>query len=89
MRRCSLPLDLPIAIGAPLGRWHGSLSRRASEQNRVGRSHSDTTMIAGIYGMNFEFIPELEWRYGYFGVLLTIGTVCYLLYRGFKRNGWL
>jgi magnesium transporter len=47
------------------------------------------TAIAGIYGMNFEFMPELEWRYGYFLVLLVILGACVLLYRGFKRNGWL
>ena len=47
------------------------------------------TAIAGIYGMNFEYMPELEWRYGYFAVLLLIATVVLLLYRGFKRNGWL
>ncbi|SFN98143.1 magnesium transporter [Geodermatophilus obscurus] len=47
------------------------------------------TAIAGIYGMNFEFMPELEWRYGYFMVLLVIVVSCVLLYRGFKRNGWL
>jgi magnesium transporter len=47
------------------------------------------TAIAGIYGMNFEFIPELQWRFGYPLVLLVIVTACVLLYRGFKRNGWL
>lgn len=47
------------------------------------------TAIAGIYGMNFEFMPELEWRYGYFLVLTVILGACLLLYRGFKRNGWL
>jgi len=47
------------------------------------------TAIAGIYGMNFEYMPELTWRYGYFMVLAVIVTVCLLLYRGFKRNGWL
>jgi magnesium transporter len=47
------------------------------------------TAIAGIYGMNFEFMPELEWRYGYPLVLLVIFVSCALLYRGFKRNGWL
>jgi magnesium transporter len=47
------------------------------------------TAIAGIYGMNFEFMPELQWRYGYPTVLLVIVTACVLLYRGFKRNGWL
>jgi magnesium transporter len=47
------------------------------------------TAIAGIYGMNFEFMPELHWRFGYPLVLLVILTACVLLYRGFKRNGWL
>jgi magnesium transporter len=47
------------------------------------------TAIAGIYGMNFEFMPELQWRWGYPLVWLIILTACVLLYRGFKRNGWL
>jgi magnesium transporter len=47
------------------------------------------TLITGVYGMNFEFMPELQWRYGYFAVLVFIVVVCLLLYRGFKRNGWL
>jgi magnesium transporter len=47
------------------------------------------TAIAGIYGMNFEFMPELRWRYGYPVVLLLIVLACVFLYRGFKRNGWL
>ena len=47
------------------------------------------TLITGVYGMNFEHMPELSWRYGYPAVLLLIAVVCYLLYRGFKRNGWL
>ncbi|SDC48934.1 magnesium transporter [Geodermatophilus telluris] len=47
------------------------------------------TAIAGIYGMNFEFMPELRWRFGYPLVLLVILLACLLLYRGFKRNGWL
>jgi magnesium transporter len=47
------------------------------------------TAIAGIYGMNFEHMPELQWRFGYPLVLLVILSACLLLYRGFKRNGWL
>jgi magnesium transporter len=47
------------------------------------------TAIAGIYGMNFRYMPELDWRFGYPLVLLVIVTACVLLYRGFKRNGWL
>lgn len=47
------------------------------------------TAIAGIYGMNFRYMPELEWRWGYPLIWLVILTACFLLYRGFKRNGWL
>jgi len=47
------------------------------------------TFIAGIYGMNFKYMPELEWRWSYpalWGVILVIG-VCMLIY--FKRKRWL
>ena len=47
------------------------------------------TLIAGIYGMNFEHMPELSWRFGYPFALLLMAGLCVLLYRGFKRNGWL
>jgi magnesium transporter len=47
------------------------------------------TLITGLYGMNFRYMPELDWRWGYPAVLVLIVTVCVLLYRGFKRNGWL
>ena len=47
------------------------------------------TMIAGIYGMNFEHMPELEWRLGYPAVLVLIVSVCLFLYWRFKRAGWL
>jgi magnesium transporter len=47
------------------------------------------TAIAGIYGMNFRYMPELDWRWGYPLVLLIITVSCVMLYRGFRRNGWL
>jgi magnesium transporter len=47
------------------------------------------TMVGGIYGMNFEHMPELAWRYGYPTVLAVILTICLLLYWRFKRAGWL
>jgi magnesium transporter len=47
------------------------------------------TMIAGIYGMNFEHMPELGWRLGYPAVLAVIFTACLYLYWRFKRSGWL
>jgi len=47
------------------------------------------TMIAGIYGMNFDFMPELHERWGYPAVLLLMVVSCGLLFRAFKRSGWL
>ena len=47
------------------------------------------TMIAGIYGMNFDHMPELHWRYGYFVVLAVMVMICALLWRTFRRHGWL
>jgi len=47
------------------------------------------TMIAALYGMNFEHMPELESTYGYPLVLAFMATVCVLLYWRFRRSGWL
>ena len=47
------------------------------------------TAIAGIYGMNFEFMPELRWHYGYFAVWGVIVAVCGGLWLRFRRIGWL
>jgi len=45
------------------------------------------TAIAGIYGMNFKFMPELEWRYGYFVVLGVMAAISLGLYFYFKKRG--
>jgi magnesium transporter len=47
------------------------------------------TAIAGIYGMNFDDMPELRWSFGYPLVLAVMVTICAILYRYFKRVGWL
>jgi magnesium transporter len=47
------------------------------------------TAIAGIYGMNFDHMPELHTRWGYPAVLLVMVVACVSLYRGFKHSGWL
>jgi magnesium transporter len=47
------------------------------------------TMIAGIYGMNFDFMPELHQVWGYPAVLILMTTVCGVLYTTFRRNHWL
>ena len=47
------------------------------------------TMIAGIYGMNFDHMPELRWVWGYPAVILVMAVFEVVLYRLFKRRGWL
>jgi magnesium transporter len=47
------------------------------------------TAIAGVYGMNFGYMPELTWRYGYPAVLLLMAAVAVGLHRLFRRSGWL
>ncbi len=47
------------------------------------------TAFAGIWGMNFEGMPELHWRYGYPTALALIAVTCGVLYRRFKKSGWL
>jgi magnesium transporter len=47
------------------------------------------TAIAGIYGMNFEFMPELQWRYGYFAVMFLMALISLGLYFYFKKKGFL
>ena len=47
------------------------------------------TMIAGFYGMNFKFMPELNWQYGYPFVVIFTFSACTLLYYFFRKSGWL
>jgi magnesium transporter len=47
------------------------------------------TMIAGFYGMNFQFMPELQWQYGYYYVILLTFSICGTLYYFFRKADWL
>jgi magnesium transporter len=47
------------------------------------------TMVAAIYGMNFHFMPELDWTWGYPGVMALMTAACLVLYFQFRRNNWL
>ena len=76
--------------------FESSMMLASSRQNDVTRKLAAwaailavPTAIAGIYGMNFEHMPELRWRFGYPVALAVIAVVCITLYRRFKRTGWL
>lgn len=47
------------------------------------------TFLAGVYGMNFKYMPELEWRFGYFGILAVMIGVALLMVKYFKNKKWL
>ncbi|MBL8686207.1 MAG: magnesium/cobalt transporter CorA [Alphaproteobacteria bacterium] len=47
------------------------------------------TAICGIYGMNFRFMPEIEWEYGYFVVMTGIISICSYMFYRFRKAGWL
>jgi magnesium transporter len=75
---------------------HANLTQVSVRQNEDMRKISAwvaiiavPTMVAGIYGMNFDHMPELHWRFGYPAVLVLIAAICALLYRRFRRAGWL
>ncbi|WP_433269951.1 magnesium and cobalt transport protein CorA [Micromonospora vinacea] len=72
------------------------LAQLAVEQNNDMRKiaawaaiAATQTGIAGIYGMNFDHMPELAWRYGYAGALTLMAAAALFLYRLFRRSGWL
>jgi magnesium transporter len=73
-----------------------TLSMVAIEENDISKKLASYaaifavfTAFAGIWGMNFEFMPELKWKYGYPFALAIMGGVCFYLYRRFKKAGWL
>jgi len=76
--------------------FEASLMAGQSQQNAITRRLAAwaailavPTAVAGIYGMNFEHMPELKWTYGYYVVVGAIVSVCTLLYLRFRHYGWL
>ena len=73
-----------------------SLSMVAIEENDISKKlaawaaiFASFTAFAGIWGMNFEFMPELKWKYGYPAALCTMAVVCGYMYWRFKKAGWI
>ena len=72
------------------GRGETRLSRdRAKRLAAWAAIFAVCTAFAGIWGMNFQHMPELQWTYGYAAALALIAGTCVLLYRRFRRAGWL
>jgi magnesium transporter len=77
------------------GTMDANLSLASNDLNRVMRTLTACSiilmsgaLIAGIYGMNFDFIPELHWRFGYLWALGLIALVSLGLWRYFKHLKW-
>jgi magnesium transporter len=75
---------------------HAHLAQISVQQNNDMRRISAwvamaavPTMVAGIYGMNFDYMPELTYKWGYFIVVGIMAVVALGLYRGFRKSGWL
>ncbi|CAM3864393.1 magnesium/cobalt transporter CorA [Mesobacillus zeae] len=71
------------------------LSMNAHETNRVMKVLTvittifmPLTFIAGLYGMNFQHMPELQWHYGYFMALFAMATIGGVMFLFFKNKGW-
>ncbi|MGW6785151.1 magnesium and cobalt transport protein CorA [Streptomyces sp. NPDC054987] len=71
---------------ARVGTWQNDDMRRISAWAAI---FAIPTMVAGVYGMNFEHMPELGWTYGYPLAVALMALASGTLYRAFRRNGWL
>jgi len=80
-------------ISGTLDIYLSSLSNRMNEVMKVltiiATIFIPLTFIAGIYGMNFKYMPELEWKWGYLAVWIVIIVLGGLMLLGFKRKKWL
>lgn len=73
-----------------------SLSMVSIDENEVNKRlaayaaiFAVATAFVGIWGMNFDYMPELRWKYGYPAALVLVTTICGYLYYRFKKTGWL
>lgn len=76
--------------------FEATLLLESSRQGTTGRRLAGwaailavPTAVAGIYGMNFAYMPELRWHYGYFAVLALMVAICTYLFVRFRRAGWI
>jgi len=88
-----LTLGLRDMTESVLSTYLSSVSNRMNEVMKVltliATIFIPLTFIAGIYGMNFANMPELGWRYGYFGILIVMAVAGISLAVYFKRRRWL
>ncbi|MBI3932780.1 MAG: magnesium/cobalt transporter CorA [Acidobacteria bacterium] len=80
-------------VQGTLDAYLSSINNRLNETMKrltvIGAMLAPLTVITGIYGMNFDHLPELHWRYGYFGVLAAMGLVSGALVWWFRKKRWI
>jgi magnesium transporter len=80
-------------LSSMLDLYLSSVSNRLNEVMKVLTAISlifmPLTFIVGVYGMNFKYMPELEWRYGYFYTLVGMSGIGVAMFLYFKRKRWL
>jgi magnesium transporter len=88
-----LTLGLRDMTESVLSTYLSSVSNRMNEVMKVltliATIFIPLTFIAGIYGMNFANMPELQWRYGYFGILIVMAVIGISLVVYFRKRSWL
>jgi len=84
--------DLRDMAESALNTYLSSVSNRMNEVMKmltlIATIFIPLTFIVGIYGMNFANMPELEWRYGYFGILIVMAVIALCLIVYFRRKRW-
>jgi len=79
-------------VESALNTYLSSVSNRMNEVMKmltlIATIFIPLTFVAGVYGMNFANMPELEWRYGYFGILIVMAVIGGALVVYFKRRRW-
>ncbi len=71
---------------------HGALNLRLNQVMRMMTAVTSIfiplTFVTGVYGMNFDNMPELRWKYGYFVVLALVATIALFMLRWLRKQGW-
>jgi magnesium transporter len=85
--------DQSRALDAVLSSHENNVSARQNKDMRTISAFAALlalpSLIAGIYGMNFQNLPLVEWQYGWIAIAVVIVIVDLVIYAMFKRRGWL
>ncbi len=78
-----------MAGGVAIADWETPGTAAFSECCLQGSQLSNNSLLAGIYGMNFEHMPELQWKWGYYAVLGIMAIAVAMVIWRFWASGWI